>query len=103
VRIILGSMLIMMAMSGAQSADLRKELPESYETIGTEEWEEVVETASPRRTRRVELYACTTCPGSALPLGGLRKTAAPKLPYGGLGRSCPPARRITRAILVRKG
>jgi hypothetical protein len=103
VRIILGLMLITMPMSEAQSADLRKGLPEPYETIGTEEWDEVIETTPPRRIRRAKHYACTTCPGSALPLGGLRETAVPRLPYGGLSRSCPPARRITRAVLVRKG
>jgi hypothetical protein len=96
-------MLITMPVSGAQSADLTQELPERYETIVSEERDEGVEIALPRRIRRAEHYACTTCPGSALPLGGLRETAVPKLPYGGLSRSCPPARRITRAVLVRKG
>ena len=92
-RTVLGLMLAVTMASGALSADLRYRSFDANEVI----------TYAPRRVVIVRRTTCVKCPGSRLPLGGLRSTYQSRLPLGGLGRYCPPELQTHQVILIRKG
>lgn len=78
----------------AAAADLPPEPAIVFEDVG-----EVAVTRPARRVVTV-VRTCVKCSGHGLPLGGLRKPAVAHVPLGGLRSACPPARRITRSVVL---
>jgi hypothetical protein len=99
-RITLGLALAFTMASGAFSADLGDRYYEPDEAVIVEE---AVRHPAPRRIVKVKRSTCVGCSGSRLPLGGLRETHVPRLPYGGLGTYCPPELQTRQVVLRRKG
>lgn len=98
-RMIIGVALVVTTASSALSADLGYRPRDVGEAVFTDE----VSIPPPRRVTVVRRTRCTQCPGSHLPLGGLRTTYQARLPLGGLGRYCPPELQTRQVVLVRKG